>query len=62
MVKDLIEKINREEVLEFASDAAADLEPFGLEEPPLEVEITSLFFDPREVVKEGELRNPAPGH
>ena len=58
MVKDLIEKINNEEVLEFASDAAADLEPFGLEEPPLEVEITSLFLDPREEVKEGELPTP----
>ncbi|MGI9239636.1 MAG: DUF4340 domain-containing protein [Verrucomicrobiales bacterium] len=56
MVKELIEKINNEEVLAFASDAAADLEPFGLEEPPLEVTITSLFVDPKEVVKEGEPR------
>jgi hypothetical protein len=58
MVKDLIDKINGEEILGFVSDAAADLEPFGLKDPPLEVTITRLYFDPDEVVKPGELPRP----
>ena len=58
MVKGLIEKINNEEILDFASDAAADLEPFGLKDPPLTVTITRLFLDPEEVVEPGKLRTP----
>ena len=54
MVKDLLEDINSEEILEFASDAPVDLEPYGLAEAPIEVTIRSWYVDPEAEVKEGE--------
>ena len=54
MVKELIEQINNEEIVRFASDAAADLELYNLHEPAIEVVINREYIDPNEVVEEGK--------
>ena len=54
LVKELIERINDDEILQFASDAAADLEPYGLKEPAMEITVTRLYIDPAEEVEPGQ--------
>ena len=54
MVKDLIGRINDEEILRFEDEAPADLEPYGLKDPPIKVTITRQYLDPNEVVEAGK--------
>jgi len=54
MVKDLISRINDEEILSFEDEAPADLEPYGLKDPPIEVTIKRHYIDPKEVVEPGK--------
>lgn len=55
MVKQLIEELNEEEILRFADEAPADLDDYGLKDPPIEITIMRKYYDPNEVVKQGEL-------